>query len=429
MNLLIKIRNKIAADNITVISVMYLAAVIILMLSRNISLTPDRLFLILALLAVIVGRAKSFLKDWTPFLALFLAYEILRGFADSFGSPNYTFLINSDLALFGFNPTIALQKMLYDGNEFQWYDHLGVLVYFLHFANPLIAAFILWWKDRLMYWKYIFGLLLLSYTAFIFFIFFPSAPPWMASQKGYLPKVNKIINEVLDSNKGNYSISYLYQKLNPNPVAAFPSLHAAFPWYTALALIQFNPVISFVFLIISFAIFFSIVYLGEHYAIDAIAGMILATIAYLIVYQRKSVFNRATIKKIIYFTFVGTVFITNIIMLIRGRENIGFGSYTLAIIGLIIGFAGLILWLLGFYFLRHTFSLLPKAGKLVRNGPYKYFKHPIYLGISMSLMGLALAKGSANALLFAALITTPMNIIRAIKEERLLKEKYKEEYR
>lgn len=131
------------------------------------------------------------------------------------------------------------------------------------------------------------------------------------------------------------------------------------------------------------------------------------------------------IKNIIYFYTVAIVFITNILILLLDKDNIGFGSIIIAVSALLVGFSGLILWFLGFFYLRRSFALLPKAEKLVKNGPYKFMKHPIYVGITLAFAGLAIAKGSAYGLLFALFITTPMNIIRALNEERLLKSKYK----
>ena len=52
----------------------------------------------------------------------------------------------------------------------------------------------------------------------------PTAPPWYAAQHGYLPGVTDLISSSLPS-----YISPYYHMINPNPTAAFPSLHAGFP--------------------------------------------------------------------------------------------------------------------------------------------------------------------------------------------------------
>lgn len=89
-----------------------------------------------------------------------------------------------------------------------------------------------------------------------------------------------------------------------------------------------------------------------------------------------------------------------------------------------MAYLGLGLWLWGFFSLGSSFALFTKTDKLVKRGVYKYFKHPIYLGIFFAFSGIALAKGSWRGLLFNLLITTTMNIIRARNEEKAFSKKF-----
>ena len=110
---------------------------------------PDSWALLLLIGAVALGRWKSFLVDWIPFVALIFGYEMLRGFAGTViskdlvpahpGAVHYHFLLDFDSWLFGGTPlTKILQDKLYDPNVVHWYDGLAALVYSLHFALPLI---------------------------------------------------------------------------------------------------------------------------------------------------------------------------------------------------------------------------------------------------------------------------------------------------
>ena len=65
----------------------YAVLLSILMISRGISVTPDVVVVCFGFAAVLLGRGKLFLRDWIPFIALFLAYELMRGYADRFGLP------------------------------------------------------------------------------------------------------------------------------------------------------------------------------------------------------------------------------------------------------------------------------------------------------------------------------------------------------
>ena len=64
---------------------LYLGLIFGVMLWRGISIEPQWVVLALLLVAVALGRGRAFLTDWLPFLVLFFAYEIMRGFAAKTG--------------------------------------------------------------------------------------------------------------------------------------------------------------------------------------------------------------------------------------------------------------------------------------------------------------------------------------------------------
>lgn len=266
----------------------YLFIMVVFMLSRNMSITPDRFFVILLFGAVIVGRTKTFLRDWVPFIALLLGYEMLRGFADTAGfQVNVANMVNAERNLFGFIPTVELQNRFFDPNNVHWYDTAAVVIDFLHFPLPLLVAFYLWLKDKNHYWKFIIALLLLSFSGFITYLLFPAAPPWYASQKAGLINVYKVVDFVVKDVGWGWDFSRIYNNLNPNQVAAMPSLHSAYPWLAFLSLFNFNRRVGLMFAIYPVLVWLSVVYLGEHYVIDVLAGIIYASTAYMLIYHFK----------------------------------------------------------------------------------------------------------------------------------------------
>jgi len=272
-------------NTITALLIGYLAVIIVLMLSRNVSITPDRLFVVLLFAAVIVGRLKSFLRDWLPFVALLLAYEMLRGFADNHFSVHVASLVTWERTVFaGHLPTEVMQRHLYQAGQVRWHDIGATIIYFLHFPLPLVAAFFLWLKDRGQYYRFIVALLALSFAGFVTFLLFPAAPPWYAAEQGLI-SATKITDLAVDHLEWRWNISYYYSHLNPNQVAAIPSLHAAYPALVLLALRRYNRKLLWWFLPYPLVVWLSIVYLGEHYAIDVIAGVIYAVAAYFLVYE------------------------------------------------------------------------------------------------------------------------------------------------
>src|SRR5437764_291775 len=80
-----------------------------------------------------------------------------------------------------------------------------------------------------------------------------------------------------------YFVSGIYHSFNPNRFAAFPSLHAAFPALAAVyAWRRYRP-LSIVLIVWSIAVLLAIVYLGEHYVVDALAGYVYVAAATLLV--------------------------------------------------------------------------------------------------------------------------------------------------
>jgi len=56
--------------------------------------------------------------------------------------------------------------------------------------------------------------------------------------------------------------------------------------------------------------------------------------------------------------------------------------------------------------------------RLMKLGPYKYIRHPIYLGIILEVVGLPLIANSMVGIVYAILICIPIMVVRASEEER-----------
>src|ERR1700734_67179 len=84
------------------VSLAYLLLVSGVMIWRGISVSPDYLLLILVPVALLSGHFLRFLRDWVPFIALFLGYEALRDVVPKTHIPvHYGFAIRADKAMFG----------------------------------------------------------------------------------------------------------------------------------------------------------------------------------------------------------------------------------------------------------------------------------------------------------------------------------------
>ena len=257
------------------------------MLWRGISIEPEWVVLALLVIAIAMGRGLTFIADWGPFLLLFFAYEAMRGFAAKTGFAPHD-LAGLEKALFaGTLPTLTLQHAIYHVESVSPQDVAAMFFYFMHFPLPILVGFFFWVRSRDHYHRFIAALLLMAFLAFITYLFWPSAPPWYQFHAGKVPDslvVHKILNETVDKLWGNsYFVSPLYSHLNPNQFAAFPSLHAAFPALAATYAWSRYRGLALGLVAWTLAVLFSIVYLGEHYVVDALDGFVYVAAATILV--------------------------------------------------------------------------------------------------------------------------------------------------
>jgi membrane-associated phospholipid phosphatase len=100
----------------------------------------------------------------------------------------------------------------------------------------------------------------------------PTAPPWWASEEGHTDaEVRRIMVEVGEEEWGK-AWPVLYDTLGGNPWAAMPSLHFATSLMAALLLAETGTVEGAAGWAYVAALGFALVYLGEHYVIDLLAG-------------------------------------------------------------------------------------------------------------------------------------------------------------
>src|SRR5437868_2760822 len=168
-------------------SLLYLSVIFGVMLWRGVSIEPEWVVLALLVIAIALGRGLTFIADWGPFLVLFLAYEAMRGFAAKTGFAPHD-LSGLEKAVFaGTIPTLTLQHSLYHVDRVGPQDLVAMFFYFMHFPLPIVVGFVFWLRSREHYRRFIAALLLVSFLAFVTYLFFPSAPPWYQFQEGQAP--------------------------------------------------------------------------------------------------------------------------------------------------------------------------------------------------------------------------------------------------
>lgn len=100
----------------------------------------------------------------------------------------------------------------------------------------------------------------------------PTAPPWWASEQGRTGEpVRRIMVEVGERTWGS-AWPRMYAALGGNPWAAMPSLHFATSLNAALLLAEAGPAEGALGWGYALSLAFALVYLGEHYVTDLVAG-------------------------------------------------------------------------------------------------------------------------------------------------------------
>jgi membrane-associated phospholipid phosphatase len=250
----------------------YVAILGVFCLAYDVFPGPEFIVLCFLIYAAYNKWTRRFVKDWVPFVILFLSFEAMYGLVGKIsGVVHVEEPIRAELQVFGMIPTLLLQQ-LYRSTVL---DYLGAVFYSLHFIAPTVFAFILWKYHPKNYWKYSLAFALCTYSALITFLIYPVAPPW------YGVKATRILFQ-LDHDLGLPIYRSVFDFIQPNPFAAFPSLHATYPWLISLYALKIGKKKALPILLFPILVWFSAVYLGEHYVVDIIGGIAYATFGFLL---------------------------------------------------------------------------------------------------------------------------------------------------
>ena len=132
--------------------------------------------------------------------------------------------------------------------------------------------------------------------------------------------------------------------------------------------------------------------------------------------------NLSSNQRFVLNIVVPLAYLFPLVLAYLGPKDFGFGFPNLVYVGLSIGAMGVLLWAAAMWTLGSSLAVLPGTDHLVTKGVYRVFRHPVYIGIVLTLSGLFVACGSVPCLVYVGVVVIPLNIIRARAEEKALLE-------
>ncbi len=236
----------------------------------------------LVTLTWISARSKGDYKLWALYTGAFALFSIVRSFADETGvATHISDLVTAEKTLaFGSVPTVWLQTHLFDPRQIGWLDRAATYTHWSYFVLPHIFAAYLFLERRHLFERYVLLFVGVLTVGLVIAFIFPAAPPWAASLTGHLDPTYKVVGEVGSELNVNLYQYFDNQIRSSNPVAAMPSVHMAISVIVLLIAFRVNWLLGGLALAYNAAMAFSLVYLGEHYVLDILAGVLLTVALY-----------------------------------------------------------------------------------------------------------------------------------------------------
>jgi PAP2 superfamily len=228
-----------------------------------------------------LDRSEQRFQLWAGYVLGFVIFAHLRTLGDETGIPiRGRYALDAEKWLFGGAiPTQWLQRHLYQPNQIGALEIGCTAVYMSYFVVPQVVALVLWRRDVQAFRRYGLAVLVAVYTGLAVCFLAPTAPPWLASQYAGGPDLARVIAAVI-----GWSPEHADGGSGPagqNPFAAMPSLHIALTTLIVVALWRRRALRAPALLYLA-AMAFTLVYTGEHYVVDELAGIATAAFAWLV---------------------------------------------------------------------------------------------------------------------------------------------------
>jgi hypothetical protein len=215
------------------------------------------------------------------YASVWVTFNVVRAVADDAGMA----LVGRETAaaweraLFGTLPSAWAQDLFFDPDRIRGVDVALSIVHGSFFVVPFVVAAVLWWRQPPLFRRYAVATAVTFALGLLGFLLLPTAPPWLAEPGA----VTRITHHLLEGSPGASLSSADGEPglwFEPNALAALPSIHVAATVLVLLAVRRISVQAGVLAGIYALLMTFAVVYLGEHYLIDALAGWVVAGVGW-----------------------------------------------------------------------------------------------------------------------------------------------------
>jgi protein-S-isoprenylcysteine O-methyltransferase Ste14 len=128
------------------------------------------------------------------------------------------------------------------------------------------------------------------------------------------------------------------------------------------------------------------------FLLPSIVHMLLAAWSFLIRDRPRAQLQDPVGRALAYVTAYGMLLFVQIAAAFRPEWLVPTTDTRLLAVGAVCGLAGVLLEIWAIWHLRRAFATEPAARRLVRTGPYRLSRHPIYTGGCLAMLGLLLTR-------------------------------------
>jgi membrane-associated phospholipid phosphatase len=268
------------------------AAVALLLLLPNSSVLEHRAVVAVFLVALLTGRGRLFLRDWLPLIAAAALFVALRQLAVSSPFPHQGLAVARLDTVFaaGSTPTAWLQARLYRPGVPGSLEYLASAVHASYFFGFVVVGLGIWLFRRYHFAHFRIVLAATFALGLLGYVLLPTEPPWLVARQDGAPPAHRVLAETARGTRltaGIVATGQTWQEDpqalgDPNPSAAMPSVHTAVTASLALVLARLHPALGLLGAVYLLAMGASLVYLGEHFVLDLLAGVLCSLAAFWI---------------------------------------------------------------------------------------------------------------------------------------------------